>query len=82
MTNTTLLQDAISKSGVTVTWLAHELGISREGLYNKINGKTEFKASEVVSLTRLLHLNQTKREQIFLLNNMNIIHYLALSNSV
>lgn len=65
MTNTALLQDAISKAGVTVTWLARELGITREGLYNKINGKTEFKASEVAAMARLLHLNQSQREQIF-----------------
>lgn len=65
MTNTALLQDAISKAGVTVTGLARELGITREGLYNKINGKTEFKASEVVAMARLLHLNQSEREQIF-----------------
>ena len=65
MTDTTLLQAAISKSGVTITWLAHELGISREGLYNKINGKTEFKASEVVTLTKLLRLKPAERDRIF-----------------
>lgn len=65
MTDTALLQAAISKSGTTITWLASELGISREGLYNKVSGKTEFKASEVVALTRLLHLELEERDRIF-----------------
>ena len=65
MTDTALLQAAISSAGITVTWLAKELGISREGLYNKTSGKTEFKASEIVALTKLLHLRHAERDRIF-----------------
>lgn len=65
MTDTELLQSAISAAGVTVTWLAKEIGISREGLYNKIAGKTEFKASEVLRLAKLLHLEAAERDRIF-----------------
>lgn len=65
MTDTERLKSAISDAGITIKWLAEQLGISREGLYNKICGKTEFKASEVVALTQLLHLNPNERDGIF-----------------
>lgn len=65
MTNVDLLKDKIAAMGVTITFLAREMGISREGLYNKINGDTEFKGSEIAMLARLLHMSLEEREQIF-----------------
>lgn len=69
MTDTQMLKDAIIESGVTITWLSCKMGLSREGLYKKINGETEFKGSEIAALTTLLHLTTEKRETIFFSQN-------------
>lgn len=63
--NKNALKNAIGKSGVSVTFLAEKMGISREGLYKKINGETEFKASEIFDLQKTLHLTNAKRDAIF-----------------
>ena len=65
MTNTELLRDVINKSGLTITFISDKMGLTREGLYNKLNGLSEFKASEIVRLSEILHLSSEKREKIF-----------------
>lgn len=65
LTNTELLSEEISSSGVTITFIAVRLGITREGLYKKLNGETEFKASEIVAMQDILHLTNKKRDTIF-----------------
>ncbi len=65
MTDTQMLRDAIKESGVTLTYISEKMGLTREGLYNKLNGTSEFKASEIVKLSALLHLSAETREQIF-----------------
>lgn len=65
MTDTQMLRDAIKESGVTLTYISEKMGIARESLYNKLNGSSEFKASEIAKLSSLLHLSVETREQIF-----------------
>lgn len=65
MTDSELLKKKISESGLSVSFIAKKLGISREGLYKKINGTTEFKASEIFAITDLLRLDSDSREDIF-----------------
>lgn len=65
MTNVDLLKQKIASCGVTITFLASQMGISREGLYNKINGFTEFKGSEITALAGLLRLAPGERDEIF-----------------
>ena len=65
MTNTKLLSDEISKSGMTVTFIARKIGITREGFYKKLNNETEFKASEIAALQSILRLSNKKRDEIF-----------------
>ena len=65
MTNTELLKKTINESGMTIVFLADKLDISREAFYMKLNGKTEFKASEIFSLRRLLGLSSRQTEAIF-----------------
>lgn len=65
MTDSELLKKKISESGLPVSFIAKKLGISREGLYKKINGTTEFKASEILAITDLLRLDSDSREDIF-----------------
>ena len=56
MVNTRLLEQAISDSGMTMVAIAKKSGISRETLYNKLRGVSEFKASEISSLSKVLRL--------------------------
>lgn len=60
------LKEKMTDSGMTVTSIAKKSGILRETLYNRLNGKGEFTASEIVNLSDVLHLTKTERENIFL----------------
>ena len=68
MTNTVMLRDKIESLGMSISFVAQKLGISREGLYKKLNNETEFKASEIVNLKELLRLSDTERDNIFFEN--------------
>lgn len=65
MVNTKALKLKISKSNKTIVGISNELGISREGFYKKLNGETEFKASEIVKLSKALKMNNNERDLIF-----------------
>lgn len=65
MINTKLLEKKISDSGMTMVSLAEKTGILRESLYNKLKGNTEFKASEISSLSKVLRLSIRERDAIF-----------------
>ena len=65
MINTKLLEKKISDSGMTMVSLAEKTGILRESLYNKLKGNTEFKASEISSLSKVLRLSTRERNAIF-----------------
>ena len=60
-----LLTDIIDESGFTKKEIAEQLGLYRKGLYNKLNGEKEFKASEIRKLSRLLNLSGSDKNQIF-----------------
>ena len=66
MTDTALLKRYIEQSGLTLVWIANEMGLTRECLYHKLRGESEFKASEIVKLSTILHLDRKTRGQIFL----------------
>ena len=66
MTNTKLLNDAIVNKGLKKEWIAKQLGITRVALFEKINNRSEFKASEVAKLSKILSLPDYDRELIFL----------------
>lgn len=66
MTNTELLKDKIKDSGLKQGFIADQLGITSYGLANKINNKTEFKATEIQTLCQLLGITSLKeKETIF-----------------
>lgn len=71
MTNIETLKEKIDKSGMTMVAIAEQTGILRETLYNRLNGRGEFTASEIVSLTKVLHLTRSERDNIFLSTNGN-----------
>lgn len=66
MIDTKLLNDAIEKSGLKKEWIAKQLNITRVALFEKINNKREFKASEVAKISKILSLTNQKRDIIFL----------------
>lgn len=66
-----LLKKKIKESGMTVKAIAEKSGILRETLYNRLKGSGEFTASEIVSLTRVLHLSMADRDKIFLNEKLN-----------
>lgn len=59
------LRDEIKGAGVSISFIARVLGISRTAFYKKLNGKTEFKAVEIKKICEALHLSAEKREDIF-----------------
>ena len=66
MTDTVKLEMAITRSGITKKKISEYLDISEMGLYKKINNITEFKASEICLLQKILNLSPAERDAIFL----------------
>lgn len=66
MTRTRELEAEIKRAGIKKKDLAKELNISEMGLYRKIVNRSEFKASEIVKLSQILGLPNTRRDYIFL----------------
>lgn len=65
MTDTTLLDCALVKSGHTCKELAQYLGLSEMALYNKRNNNSEFKASEIKKICGFLDISPNERDAIF-----------------
>lgn len=68
MTDSVLLASKISECGFTYSEIAHELGITRQGLWKKIHNRSEFKQSEIEKITRLLKLDTEVNSKIFFKN--------------
>lgn len=71
MPNIELLKEYIDDSGMTKTAIADKAGMLRETLYNRLDGRGQFTASEIVGLTNALKLSKSERDKIFLLSNVN-----------
>ena len=65
MFNAELLKEKIADSGMTMVAVAKHANIGRVTLYNRLNGKGEFTASEIIGLTNALNLSKPDREKIF-----------------
>ena len=65
MTDEIELDYAIKKAGLDRAKVARGLQLSVTALFNKIHNKTEFKASEIVALKKMLHLSDRQRDKIF-----------------
>jgi predicted transcriptional regulator len=74
MTDLKLLREKIEDSGMTIVAISSKTGIDRATFYNRLKGKGEFTASEIVSLTSVLRLNRSDRDKIFLSSSVNNIH--------
>lgn len=66
MTNTALLVEFIEKSGYKRSYIAQRLDLTPYGFANKVNNKSEFKASEINMLCDLLHIDSpADKEAVF-----------------
>ena len=65
MTDTELLREKIENSGYKLQFIAKSLGLTYQGLLNKINNRSEFRASEIQALYDLLGLTEKERVAIF-----------------
>ena len=65
MTDTKMLLGIMEDRKITKVALAAHLGLSRQGLDNKFNNKSEFKQSEIEKITNLLKLSREQEKDIF-----------------
>ena len=65
MTNSSELNAAIARAGISKKALAEEMGQTYFGLWKKIRNKSEFKATEILTIQKLLNLTSSQRDRIF-----------------
>lgn len=70
MTDVELLKKKIDEQGYKLKFIASKIGITYQALLNKLNNDTEFKASEIGVLSRLLKLSARERDAIFFANTV------------
>ena len=56
---------AVARRGKTHREIAASLNLSEQALYNKVNGQTEFKNSEIKKLSEILDLSMRDVNTIF-----------------
>lgn len=66
MTDTVRLRKTVEDSGLKKSFIAEKLGITYQGYYKKESGQSEFTASEIAILQRLLCLSEKDVLAIFL----------------
>lgn len=70
MTDGMALKEEIKNSGISVSFIAKKMGKSRNRVYAITNG-ADCTASEITSLTDILHLDRDRRDSIFLRESVN-----------
>ena len=65
MTNSKKLRKAIKDSGMSIIFIAMKCDMSRQTLYNRINGRSEFTAKEIELLSDVLRLSKQQIAEIF-----------------
>ena len=65
MTNTELLREKIDQSGYKLRFIAEKIGITYQGLLNKIYFCRQYRANEIQALYDLLDLTEEERVAIF-----------------
>lgn len=68
MINLELLVATIEERGIKIGKLAEKMGLTYQGLKYKLDGRSEFKVSEVNLMTRALKLSDEERDAIFFNN--------------
>ena len=67
MTNTEKLKEIIDNSGYKFEYVAGAIGMTRCGLYKKLQDGSEFKPSQILKLCELLCIEEGQRAEIFLI---------------
>lgn len=65
------LKAAIARKGITNREIAATLHISEQAFYNKVNGLSEFKGSEIKAISRILNLTMDDVNVIFFADDVN-----------
>lgn len=60
------LNEKIEDSGMTLKSIAKKADIPYQTLWRKVNGIGEFKASDIVKVSKVLRLKASERNDIFL----------------
>ena len=60
-----LLNTKIAEINIPIATIAEKLGLSRQSLYRKLNGERDFRASEVLNISRILRLTTEEMNLIF-----------------
>ena len=60
-----MLRDKIKESGISITAMAVKAGVSRETFYNRLEGRSEFRASEIARISDVLRLKKSEQDAIF-----------------
>lgn len=72
MTNTKLLKEKIDASGLKFSFIAGELGITRQGFWKKLNNMSSFNQEEIAILCKCLHITALReKEAIFFANDVD-----------
>lgn len=73
MTDTGKLKEYIEKSGLKQAYIAEMLGLSSYGFARKRDNLSEFTATEIDTLCKLLHINSLKeRFSIFFAKDVDL----------
>lgn len=70
-TDLELLNDYIIKSGLKKNYIAEQVGLTYQGLLNKLKGKRYFSVPEILRLCKILKINKRDREKIFFNQNVD-----------
>ena len=66
-----LLRKKIDQSGLKMAYVAERLGLTYQGFKKKLDGDTEFKASEIAILKDVLNLSDVEVQDIFFADNVD-----------
>lgn len=75
MTNTAKLRKRIEESGLKYKFIAKSLGLTYLGLQKKINNDSEFKASEIAILCKILNINNLQEKEDIFFNKEEPCNY-------
>lgn len=74
MTDCKRLNDIIKASDYPINVIASKAGMTTQSLHNKRTGKREFTINEMLALCKILEIENSERDQIFLQQNVSISH--------
>ena len=66
MKNKEIIKDLAKKSGISLVYLAKEMNISREALYQRIRGEVLFNTSDLKVLSEVFNLSNKEIYDLFI----------------